>query len=103
MLVLVIFYALAWMLVPRNLSNQAVLTLCFIHALVWCIIHYIGLGLLLRAQSEGKFLVRHYMKNYHYPDSGKGAVVEAFANWKAIYNMSMCMTYGTSLIRFPRW
>ena len=27
------------------------------------------------------------------PD-GKGALIEAFSNWKSIYNMSMCMTYG---------
>lgn len=94
MLVLIMFYALALTLIPRNLSNKTVLTLHFVHALSWCIIHFFGLGLLLRAQSESKFLVRHYVKNYHYPDGGKGAVVEAFTNWKAIYNMSMCMTYG---------
>jgi phosphatidylethanolamine N-methyltransferase len=71
------------------------LAICFAHAAAWSLIHYIGLGLLLRAQSRNKFLVRHFMRNYHYSDSGHGAVVEAFANWKAIYNLSMCMTYGT--------
>ena len=37
------------------------------------------------------------MKNYYYRDDSEGVVgarVEAFANWKAIYNLSMCMTYG---------
>ncbi len=97
MLVLIMFYAFVWMLTPKNLSNKAVLTLHFVHALTWCIVHFFGLGLLLHAQSRSKFLVRHYVKNYHYPDGGKGAVVEAFTNWKAIYNMSMCMTYGNSL------
>lgn len=81
---------------------------------------------MLRAQSEGKFLVRHFLKHYHYPTSGagragkyvdgkegryaqgregrhghgrddgagEGAVREAFMNWKVVYNLSMCMTYG---------
>jgi phosphatidylethanolamine N-methyltransferase len=99
MLVLIIFYAFVWMFFPRDISKEVILAVCFLHAVTWCLIHYIGLGLLLRAQGRSKFLVRHFMKNYHYPDSGKGAVVEAFANWKAIYNMSMCMTYGN--MTFP--
>ena len=96
MLVLIIFYGLALTLLP-TLSPAGTLILHFSHALAWCIIHYFGLGLLLRAQSESKFLVRHYLKNYHYSmdDGGQGAIVEAFANWKTIYNLSMCMTYGT--------
>lgn len=94
MLGLIIFYAFAWMLSPRSISEEVMLAVCFLHAAAWCLIHYVGLGLLLRAQGRSKFLVRHFMKNYHYPDGGKGAVVEAFTNWKAIYNMSMCMTYG---------
>lgn len=95
MLVLIIFYGLALTLLP-TLSPSGTLVLHFSHALAWCIIHYFGLGLLLRAQSKHKFLVRHYLKNYHYSkdDGGQSAVVEAFANWKTIYNLSMCMTYG---------
>lgn len=99
MLVLIIVYGLAVSLFP-TVSPQTRLALHFFHALSWCIIHYVGLGFLLRAQSESKFLVRHYLKNYHYPqnDGGKGAIVEAFANWKIIYNLSMCMTYGEPLV-----
>lgn len=95
MLVLIIFYGLALILLP-TLSHAGSLILHFTHALAWCIIHYFGLGLLLRAQSESKFLVRHYLENYHYltDDAGQSAIVEAFANWKIIYNLSMCMTYG---------
>ncbi|KAF8154235.1 phospholipid methyltransferase-domain-containing protein [Crassisporium funariophilum] len=94
MLVLIILYGLALSLLPA-LSPASSLILHFSHALTWCIIHYFGLGLLLRAQSDSKFLVRHYLKNYHYSasDSGQNAIVEAFANWKTIYNLSMCMTY----------
>ncbi|KAJ7161076.1 phosphatidylethanolamine N-methyltransferase [Mycena filopes] len=57
-----------------------------------------GLGLVLRAQGQSKFLVRHFMKYYHYPaDATGGAIVEAFANWKAIYNLSLCMSYVSFL------
>jgi phosphatidylethanolamine N-methyltransferase len=93
MLVLVILYGVAFAILPNSFRSSLVLQ--FMHALVWCIIHYFGLGLLLRAQSDNKFLVRHYLKNYHYDtDGGQNAIIEAFSNWKAIYNLSMCMTYG---------
>ncbi|KAG6333073.1 hypothetical protein ID866_6015 [Astraeus odoratus] len=94
MLVLLIFYLCVASCLPI-LSHNMTLTLHFAHACSWCIFHSLGLGLLLRAQSQSKFIVRHFLKNYHYPphDNGDGAVQEAFANWKAIYNMSLCMTY----------
>ncbi|KAI0920604.1 phosphatidylethanolamine N-methyltransferase, variant 2 [Taiwanofungus camphoratus] len=93
-LVLIILYPLATSLMPP-LSHRGTLVMHFVHALAWCLFHSFGLGLLLRAQSEKRFLVRHYLKHYHYPqnDHGKGAIYEAFANWKSIYNLSMCMTY----------
>ncbi|KAI0697797.1 phospholipid methyltransferase-domain-containing protein [Cytidiella melzeri] len=95
-LALVLVYVLLASFVP-TMSNSATLTLYFAHALVWCLFHSFGLGLLLRAQSERKFLVRHFLKHYHYPrnDNGRGAVIEAFSNWKSMYNMSMCMTYAS--------
>ena len=97
-----IFYVLVSAYIP-SLSHKAALTLYFAHALSWCIFHSFGLGLLLRAQSERRFLVRHFVKHYHYPrnDNGKGALYEAFANWKSIFNMSMCMTYGS--FAFSAW
>lgn len=100
MLVLVLFYAILLSVLPSvspSLSHSSVLRLHFLHALTWCFVHYVGLGWVLSAQSQTKFLVRHFVKNYHYRDDTEGlagARVEAFANWKAIYNLSMCMTYG---------
>ncbi|KAI0728917.1 phosphatidylethanolamine N-methyltransferase [Fomitopsis betulina] len=93
-LVLLMFYPLVLSLLP-TLSARGMLTLHFVHALVWCLAHSVGLGLLLRAQSERKFLVRHFLTHYYYPpsDHGRGAVIEAFTNWKQIYNLSMSMTY----------
>jgi phosphatidylethanolamine N-methyltransferase len=42
------------------------LTLYFLHALFWRLFHSFGLGLLLRAQSKSRWLVRHFLKHYHY-------------------------------------
>ena len=97
MLLLVIAYPLVLTLLP-TLSPRTVIAVHFAHACVWCIFHCFGLGLLLRAQSESKFIVGHFLKNYHYPpnDGGKGAIQEAFTNWKTLYNLSLCMTYSTS-------
>ncbi|CDO68736.1 hypothetical protein BN946_scf184989.g2 [Trametes cinnabarina] len=95
-LVLLMAYTCSLIFLP-SLSPSVVLTLHFLHALAWCLFHSFGLGLLLRAQSQSKFLVRHYLKHYHYPqnDHGQGAIQEAFQNWKAIYNLSMTMTYAS--------
>ena len=88
---MVLVYAAALTLLPAGS-----LAVHFCHALAWCAFHCLGLGLVLRAQSQNKFLVRHYLKHYHYPhnDRGQGAVHEAFQNWKQVYNTSMCMMYG---------
>lgn len=54
-------------------------------------------------------LVRHFLKHYPYPQrSGSGkssslrkaAATEAFENWKRLYNLSLCMSYGTSLYTY---
>jgi phosphatidylethanolamine N-methyltransferase len=101
-LVLVLTYSLVISFLPR-VSDGTALGLHFAHALAWCLFHCFGLGLLLRAQGQNKFLVRHFMKNYHYPaNDGGGAIVEAFANWKAIYNLSLVMSYGLSFFPRPR-
>ena len=98
---LVVFYSVVITILP-DLSAQNVKALHFIHALLWRVYHTFVLGSLLKAQSESKFLVRHFLKHYYYPESalesGKGAVQEAFTNWKALYNLSMLMTYGMYLL-----
>ncbi|KIK41161.1 hypothetical protein CY34DRAFT_224284 [Suillus luteus UH-Slu-Lm8-n1] len=98
MLALLLAYVVVGSSLPV-LSYHATLALHFAHACAWCMFHSFGLGLLLRAQSKSKYLVRHFLKHYHYPsrDHGDGAVQEAFTNWKALYNISLCMTY-TSLM-----
>ncbi|KAF9646144.1 hypothetical protein BDM02DRAFT_3181049 [Thelephora ganbajun] len=105
-LVLLISYVLIFTLLPRELSNKAVLVLHFIHALGWCLFHSFGLGLLLQGQSKNKMLVRHFLKHYPYPQRSalgkssslsKAAVTEAFENWKRLYNLSLCMSYVSFL------
>ncbi|KDQ08942.1 hypothetical protein BOTBODRAFT_37465 [Botryobasidium botryosum FD-172 SS1] len=94
-LLLAIFYVFVGIFL-HPLSPRSTLVLHFTHALLWRFFHSFGLGFLLRAQSESKFLVRHFMKHYYYPpevDVKQSATEEAFANWKAFYNLSCCMTY----------
>ncbi|KAF8339261.1 phosphatidylethanolamine N-methyltransferase [Amanita rubescens] len=96
MLVLIIMYGLTISFIPR-LSEKTALAVHFIHTVAWLMIHYVALGLLLKAQSGNKFIVRHFVKHYHYSQNdaygGKGAITEAFNNWKVIYNLTLCMTY----------
>lgn len=92
-IVLLVGYSIVFALLG-TLSPSTMLAIHFVHALVWRFIHSFGLGLLLKAQSDSKYMVRHFMKHYYYPPTATtGAVEEAFANWKAIYNMSSCMIY----------
>lgn len=107
---LLISYVSIFTLLPRELSYKAVLTLHFIHALGWCLFHSFGLGLLLQGQSRNKMLVRHFLKHYPYPQRsefgkssslGKAAAAEAFENWKHLYNLSLCMSYGASECPLP--
>jgi|SRR6267142_375341 len=94
MLLLAMAYPLLTIVLPTRLLTGA--GLHFGHALAWTLFHTLGLGLVLHAQSTRKFLVMHFLKHYHYPsgDLRRGAVREAFASWKAVYNLSMCMSYG---------
>ncbi|GAA6020363.1 hypothetical protein JCM10207_002082 [Rhodosporidiobolus poonsookiae] len=88
---LVLLYALVPAFLPP-LSSGAHLALLFLHALAWRVFHTGVLGWTLKNQSERKWVVRHFIKHYHYEKEGD-AVLDAFNNWKAVYNLSLCMTY----------
>ncbi|ADV23251.1 Phosphatidylethanolamine N-methyltransferase, putative [Cryptococcus gattii WM276] len=105
-LVLLVIYALS-SLIP-SLSLNVSLAGHFLHVLLWRLFHSFGLGLILRAQSKSKWLVRHYLKHYHYPEDAhvddedesdikesvvKRATEESFGNWQVMYNISLVMTY----------
>jgi len=105
------------------------LTFYFLHALAWRLFHSFGLGFLLKVQSEERWLVRHFLKHYHYPSDQRSAsstasaqkesraedtqddesstdiaaaTRDAFANWKVLYNTSLVMTYGEFQDPIPR-
>lgn len=88
------FYAIIPLLLPASLRPKTTLALHFLNALAWRVFHSGGLGLLLRAQSESKWMVRHYLKHYNYDDPSD-AVFEAFASFKTIYNASLVMVYSS--------
>mgnify|MGYP001613007818 FL=1 len=92
---LVAFYGVMVFALPApGASSSTQIVLTFINALFWRVFHTVGLGLALKAQSEKKWIVRHFLKHYHYEKEG-GAVDDAFANWKKTYNLSLFMSYGT--------
>ncbi|KAL7413484.1 phospholipid methyltransferase-domain-containing protein [Mrakia frigida] len=93
-LVLLLTYTLGPMLLP-SLSGRPLLIAYFLHALGWRLFHSFGLGVLLQKQSENKWFVRHFIKHYHYPAGEEGAIEEAFANWKVLYNLSLTMMYAS--------
>lgn len=103
---LVVFYTICAMVLPADMSGGSHLILVTINALAWRCFHSFGLGMALRWQSERKWLVRHFLKRYHYDIDhssqleASGGVEEAFANWKATYNLSLIMTYRELLSRF---
>lgn len=86
------FYAILVTVLPPT-TRHAQITLAFVNALLWRIFHTFGLGLALKYQSEQKWIVRHFLKHYHYEADGE-PVQDAFSNWKATYNLSLCMSYG---------
>ncbi|BGP03328.1 Phosphatidylethanolamine N-methyltransferase [Rhodotorula toruloides] len=90
---LVLIYGLVPALLP-SLPRSIRLTLLFFHALAWRLFHSFGLGVALQKQGEGKWLVRHFIKHYHYEKEGD-AIQDTFTNWKSIYNLSLCMTYAS--------
>lgn len=122
---LLVSYVLLPALLQPVLSTRPRLciALYFMHALAWRLFHSFGLGLLLKAQSEERWLIRHFLKHYHYPanhrrqsfsasvaqpsnakfavdasqeessDDIMAATKDAFDNWKVLYNTSLVMTY----------
>jgi hypothetical protein len=106
-----VLYSVSTLVPP--LPPRLALTAHFLHALTWRMFHSFGIGLLLRAQSKTKWLVRHYLKHYHYPGDASNeandgheresvvrrATEEAFGNWQVGYNLSLVMTYGACLPR----
>lgn len=91
LLVIAASYAFFPLILP-SLGFHPRITLLFLNSLAWRTFHSFGLGVALSRQSESKWIVRHFLKHYHYSQP-QDAVFEAFSHWKVIYNTSLVMTY----------
>ncbi|KAH9821255.1 phospholipid methyltransferase-domain-containing protein [Melampsora americana] len=73
-------------------QNKLIVSL---NAIGFRLLHSFGLGILLKKQSQTRFIVRHFLKRYHYhPEIFREVVLEdCFGNWMGIYNLSLIMVY----------
>lgn len=55
-------------------------------AVAWRLLYSVGIGFLLKSQSENQLFTKHFLRN-------GGSVREAFASWKNIYNYALTMSY----------
>ncbi|TIA75575.1 hypothetical protein E3P92_00774 [Wallemia ichthyophaga] len=88
---LVVAYAVVGSFMP-NFSYGTSLTLHISHVIAWRTFHSVGLGYLLKAQSEEKYLIKHYLKYYAHVNANE-AKRSAFDSWKRVYNLSLIMVY----------
>ncbi|TIA93173.1 hypothetical protein E3P99_00314 [Wallemia hederae] len=88
---LVVAYAIAGAFMP-NFSYRTSLFLHVCHVAAWRTFHSVGLGCLLKAQSENKYLIKHYLKYYAHVNANE-AKRAAFDSWKRVYNLSLIMVY----------
>jgi phosphatidylethanolamine N-methyltransferase len=61
-----------------------------LHAALWRIWYTVGLGVILKQQSNNKMWTRHFLK---YGED----IAEAWRQWKGLYHISMSMSYATLL------
>lgn len=92
LLVVALVYGSTLFLTLQVSTHGTRLAVMLCNALFWRVFHSFVLGAALDAQSQHKWIVRHFLKHYSYEDA-KDAVFEAFAQWKVIYNTSLVMTY----------
>ena len=71
-------------------TNDLIQNLFFLHAVAWRVWYHLGLGYILRAQSESKLWTRHFVK---YGES-EG---EGWRQWKGMCHLSMIMCYASTV------
>ena len=69
-----------------SMPEQYLLNFLIGQALFWRFIHSVVLGIVLRMQSQSKAWTRHFIRR-------GGTAVEAFTQWKGLYNMTLTLTY----------
>ncbi|KAJ1674249.1 phosphatidylethanolamine N-methyltransferase, partial [Spiromyces aspiralis] len=95
MLVLLLLYgavvpAVVYMVALRHsLTAQiGMLWLAVGQCLFWITFRTLGLGYILRRQSESQWVIRWFLRH-------GGTADEAFTSWRAIYNAALAMTYAS--------
>ena len=83
-LLVISFYTALTLLFSRGVSWGT--TFIVAQAVMWRLLHSMGLGLVLAAQSSAKAWTKHFIKHGSTP-------WEAWSQWKSIYNTSLCLTY----------
>ncbi|GAA5997036.1 hypothetical protein JCM5350_002714 [Sporobolomyces pararoseus] len=97
---LLLFYSVVPWFLPTSFltsSKTSTIVLLSVNALLWRLFHTVILGLALKKQSEKNWIVRHFLKHYHYEERGE-AIRDAWENWKILYNSSLIMTYASFLV-----
>ncbi|GAA5966197.1 hypothetical protein JCM3765_006085 [Sporobolomyces pararoseus] len=97
---LLLFYSVVPWFLPTSFltsSTTSTIVLLSVNALLWRLFHTVILGLALKKQSEKNWIVRHFLKHYHYEERGQ-AIKDAWENWKILYNSSLIMTYASFLV-----
>ena len=88
-LLVIVFYTLSTLILTRGVAWGQ--TFIVIQAVTWRLLHSVGLGLILRAQSSDKLWTKHFIKHGSTP-------LEAWSQWKSIYNTTLCLTYISFLL-----
>lgn len=91
LLVVAVLYACTPLVFYRAGPLTMLVLLC-VNAVGWRVFHSFGLGTALMAQSKTKWIVRHFVKCYHFTNA-HDALYDVFAQWKTIYNASLVMVY----------
>lgn len=84
-LLLMLYVAVGTVLTPSTPFYQA---LFVTHAFLWRLWYSVGLGAILKQQSERKMWTRHFLKFGETRD-------EAWRQWKGMYHISMTMCYAS--------
>ena len=88
-LVIILFYTTMTLIFSRGVSWGP--TFIVLQAVVWRLLHSVGLGLILMTQSSDKIWTKHFIKHGSTP-------WEAWSQWKSLYNTSLCLTYASFVL-----
>jgi phosphatidylethanolamine N-methyltransferase len=72
---------------------------CIVHAAVWRVAHFAGLGIVLWRQGRSQYWTSHFTQR------GR-SLHEAFDNWKRVYNLSLTMNmfvFFGAAVRYFEW